>query len=155
MLQGNWGILMVTQVTGDTLIVTQVTGDTLMVTQVTGDTLMVTQVTGDSLMVTQVTGDTLMVTQVTGDTLMVTQATGDPLTSLPPSLPKPLSLYPPKPAAASNTLWQLTQQLPALMLMAVSKATLRFSVHTLEAEGTISVRTHHVGSTHHVGLPRP
>lgn len=42
--------------------------------------------------------------------------------SFPPSLPKPLSLYPPKPAAASNRLWQFTQTAPAFNWIATSSA---------------------------------
>src|SRR4051812_13411333 len=53
--------------------------------------------------------------------------------SRPPSLPNPLSRYPPKPLAASKTLVQLIQSVPALTLGAMSRARLMFSVHTLAA----------------------
>ena len=82
----------------------------------------------------------------------------DDHTSFPPSLPNPLSLYPPKLAAASNRLWALTQQTPALMLRAASSARAEFSVHTLAARpnlvllararaslGVLNVRTVNTG----------
>ena len=54
------------------------------------------------------------------------------LTSFPSSLPNTL-LCPPNQATSPNTLGLMTHQLPALMLMAVTKAMLRCSVHTLGA----------------------
>src|SRR3954454_21261787 len=53
--------------------------------------------------------------------------------SRPPSRPKPLSRYPPKPLAASNTLVQLIQTVPALSCGATSNARLMFSLQTLAA----------------------
>src|SRR5262245_1162112 len=53
--------------------------------------------------------------------------------SLPPSLPNPLSRYPPNPLAASKTLVQLIQTVPALSWGATSSARLMFSVQTLAA----------------------
>mmetsp|Transcript_96765 Transcript_96765/g.235216 ORF Transcript_96765/g.235216 Transcript_96765/m.235216 type:complete len:213 (+) Transcript_96765:740-1378(+) len=50
--------------------------------------------------------------------------------SRPPSRPKPLSLYPPKPAAASKALWMFTHTTPARTLSAVSSASPMDSVHT-------------------------
>src|SRR5262245_6257185 len=53
--------------------------------------------------------------------------------SRPPSLPNPLSRYPPNPLAASKTLVQLIQTVPALSWGATSSARLMFSVQTLAA----------------------
>ncbi len=53
--------------------------------------------------------------------------------SRPPSLPNPLSRYPPKPLAASNTLVQLIQTVPAWSCGAISSARLMFSVQRLAA----------------------
>src|SRR5829696_9143178 len=53
--------------------------------------------------------------------------------SLPPSRPKPLSLYPPNPAPASNRLVLLIHTVPACTLGAMSSARLMLSVHTLAA----------------------
>src|SRR6185312_17020289 len=53
--------------------------------------------------------------------------------SRPPSRPNPLSRYPPKPLAASNTFVQLIQTVPALSCGATSSARLMFSVQTLAA----------------------
>src|SRR5579872_1964708 len=53
--------------------------------------------------------------------------------SLPPSRPKPLSRYPPKPQAASNRLVQFTQTTPALSCAATCRATLMLSLHTQAA----------------------
>src|SRR5690606_23236494 len=53
--------------------------------------------------------------------------------SRPPSRPKPLSLYPPNPAAASNKLVELIHTTPACTLAATSRARLMFSVQMLAA----------------------
>src|SRR3989442_8450714 len=53
--------------------------------------------------------------------------------SLPPSLPKPDSRYPPNPEAASNRLVELIQTTPAFSFGATSSARLMFSDHTLAA----------------------
>src|SRR2546430_7192489 len=53
--------------------------------------------------------------------------------SLPPSLPKPDSRYPPNPDAASNRLVELIQTTPAFSFGATSSARLMFSDHTLAA----------------------
>src|SRR5688572_9528263 len=53
--------------------------------------------------------------------------------SRPPSRPKPLSRYPPNPLAASNTLVQFTQTVPAFICGATSRARLMFSVQMLAA----------------------
>src|SRR3954470_13939721 len=53
--------------------------------------------------------------------------------SRPPSRPKPLSRYPPKPLGASNTLVQLMQTVPALSCGGTSSARLMSSVQTLAA----------------------
>src|SRR5215469_375658 len=53
--------------------------------------------------------------------------------SRPPSLPYPLSRYPPKPQAASNRFVEFTQTTPAFNCAATSSATLIFSLHTQAA----------------------
>src|SRR6478736_6531153 len=53
--------------------------------------------------------------------------------SFPPSRPKPLSRYPPKPLAASKTLVQLIQTVPAFTFGATSRARFRLSVQMLAA----------------------
>src|SRR5690349_15331701 len=53
--------------------------------------------------------------------------------SRPPSRPNPLSRYPPNPLAASNTLVQLIQTVPAWSLGSTSSARLMFSVQRLAA----------------------
>src|SRR4051812_9078682 len=54
--------------------------------------------------------------------------------SRPPSLPNPLSRYPPNPAAASNRFVEFTHTTPALIFGAMSRARLMFSVHKLAAK---------------------
>ena len=54
--------------------------------------------------------------------------------SLPPSLPKPLSLKPPNPHAASNRLVELIHITPALIFGAISKAKFIFSDQMLAAK---------------------
>ena len=54
--------------------------------------------------------------------------------SMPPSLPKPLSLYPPNPHAASNKLVELIHITPAFILGAISRARLMFSDQILAAK---------------------
>src|SRR6267154_4231723 len=53
--------------------------------------------------------------------------------SLPPSRPKPLSRYPPKPQAASNRFVLLTHTTPAFNWAATCSATLMLSLQTLAA----------------------
>ena len=53
--------------------------------------------------------------------------------SEPPSLPKPLSLYPPKPHEASNKFVEFIQMTPAFTFGAISKAKLIFSDQILAA----------------------
>jgi hypothetical protein len=53
--------------------------------------------------------------------------------SIPPSRPKPLSRYPPKPEAASKRLVQLIHTVPAFTFGATSSARFTFSVQTLAA----------------------
>src|SRR5215469_15898063 len=53
--------------------------------------------------------------------------------SRPPSRPNPLSRYPPNPEAASKTLVQLIQIVPAFMPRATSRARLMLSLQMLAA----------------------
>ena len=72
--------------------------------------------------------------------LMILLASGSVLSwyalipSTPPSLPNPLSLYPPNPQAASNKLVELIHITPAFILGAISRARLIFSDHILAAK---------------------
>src|SRR6266446_8075278 len=54
--------------------------------------------------------------------------------SRPPSRPKPLSRYPPKPQAASKRFVQFTQTTPAFSCAATCRETLILSLHTQAAK---------------------
>src|ERR1043166_4167092 len=65
--------------------------------------------------------------------LPVSRFTYSHMPSLPPSLPNPLSRYPPNPDDASNRFVELIHTTPALILGAMSSARLMLSVQTLAA----------------------
>src|SRR5215831_11388765 len=67
------------------------------------------------------------------DVFADTRLTYSHMPSRPPSRPKPLSRYPPNPAAASKRFVEFTHTTPAFSLGAMSSARLMLSVHTLAA----------------------